>query len=83
MENVFAKIKEHYKQQHNTSPDKIELMPESGSYRKYYRITKDNKTEIAVYNQDISKPPRAAHSHSDSVGNLKSLTMALFVFALM
>jgi aminoglycoside/choline kinase family phosphotransferase len=55
MENVFAKIKEYYKQRHNTNPDKIEIMPESGSYRKYYRITKGNNTEIAVYNQDFKE----------------------------
>lgn len=32
--------------------DEIIALPESGSYRKYYRIKAGNKTAIAVYNED-------------------------------
>ena len=41
-----------YKKWAAEESDSFKLLPESGSYRKYYRLTSKNKSAIAVFNDD-------------------------------
>ncbi len=45
-------IERLFKSFRNKKPDTIELLPSSGSYRKYYRIKSSNDSYIGVFNED-------------------------------
>ena len=49
---IKESISELFTQYSGESVNKIESLPESGSYRKYFRIFGKTKTVIAVYNED-------------------------------
>lgn len=52
MENTIICLFEKY---FNYRPDRIELLPASGSARKYYRIFAGDKTYIGAYHQNIEE----------------------------
>src|ERR1035437_1613699 len=55
MENVAPDIAELFKTYQNISPERIEMLPPSGSDRTYFRIYSDHKTYIATYNQNVKE----------------------------
>jgi len=50
---MINKIEQVYSKFYNKKIEKIEKLPQSGSYREYYRITNKDKKIIAVYNPDL------------------------------
>jgi aminoglycoside/choline kinase family phosphotransferase len=55
MENVAPDIADLFKTYHNLSPERIEMLPPSGSDRMYFRIYSNQKTFIATYNQNVKE----------------------------
>jgi aminoglycoside/choline kinase family phosphotransferase len=55
MNSIYSKIKELYKKTYGKEAESVELMQESGSYRKYFRIKNANTSIIAVFNQDLKE----------------------------
>jgi aminoglycoside/choline kinase family phosphotransferase len=52
---IERQIKRTFEQWKHCEPDRVSLLPESGSNRKYYRITQGGKSVIAAYNTDIAE----------------------------
>jgi aminoglycoside/choline kinase family phosphotransferase len=52
-ELAIALLGELFKQWSNTEASSIVPLPESGSYRRYYRISSDSETVMGVYNADL------------------------------
>ncbi len=50
-QNIEQLFKTHFKE----APSHIEMLPPSGSYREYYRITGKNRVVIGVYNEDVKE----------------------------
>jgi len=55
MENVAPDIADLFKTYQNLSPERIEMLPPSGSDRTYFRIYSNHKTFIATYNQNVKE----------------------------
>lgn len=48
-------IKNLFKQWHGKKADFVQKLPQTASYREYYRISYGNKTVIGVFNEDIKE----------------------------
>ena len=55
MKNEELKIKELFRSWAGTEPASITLLPGSGSYRRYYRLTGELGPVVGVYNEDVKE----------------------------
>ncbi len=50
---IIEALSKLYSEEYNCKFDSIEQLKQSGSYRQYYRITKEGKSILGVYNDDL------------------------------